>query len=68
MGTWLTERISNSSLYEKCGSIPLSRAIMRERLRRLGQVLGMKDVILPKIMLFGQSSRAESKAGSPRLA
>ena len=26
LGTWLTDPISNSTLYEKCGSIPLSRA------------------------------------------
>ena len=39
LGTRLTGRISNSRLYEKCGSIPLSRAIMKERLRRLGHVL-----------------------------
>ena len=32
-GTWLTDRISNSRLYEKCGSILLSRAIVKERLR-----------------------------------
>ena len=30
LGTWLTDRISNSRLYEKCGLILLSRAIMRE--------------------------------------
>ena len=42
LGTRLTGRISNSRLYEKCGSIPLSRAIMRERLRWLGHVLCMK--------------------------
>ena len=33
LGTRLTDRISNSRLYEKCGSILLSRAIMKERLR-----------------------------------
>ena len=32
LGTWLTDRISNNRLYEKCGSIPLSRAIMEETL------------------------------------
>ena len=31
-GNRLTDRISNNNLYEKCGSIPLYRAIMRERL------------------------------------
>ena len=35
--------VSNSRLYEKCGPIPLSRPIMKERLRRLGHVLQMKD-------------------------
>ena len=43
LGTRLTDRISNSKLYEKCGSIPLSMAIMKERLRWLGPVLWMKD-------------------------
>ena len=67
LGTQLTDRISNSRLYEKCGSIPLSRAIMKERLRWLGHVLRMKDDRLPKIVFFGQPSRAEWKAGRPRL-
>ena len=31
LGTWLIDRISNSRLHEKCGSIPLSRAIMKEK-------------------------------------
>ena len=39
LGTRLTDRISNSRLYEKCGSIPLSRAIMKERLKWLDHVL-----------------------------
>ena len=43
LGTRLTDLISNSRLYEKCGSIPLSRAIMRERVRWLGHVLRIKD-------------------------
>ena len=43
LGTRLTDRISNSRLFEKCGSIPLSRAIMKERLRLLSHVLRMKD-------------------------
>ena len=49
--TRLTDRISNSRLYEKCGSISFSRAIMKERLIRLGHVLRMKDDRLPKIVL-----------------
>ena len=67
LGTRLTDRISNSRLYEKCGSIPLSGAIMKERLRWLGHVLRMKDDRLPKIVLFGQPSGATRKAGRPRL-
>ena len=43
LGTQVTDRISNSRLYEKCGSIPLSRAIMKGRLRWLGHVLQMID-------------------------
>ena len=67
LGTRLTDRISKSRFYEKCGSIPLSRAIMKERLRWLGLVLRMKDDRLPKIVLFGQPSGATRKAGRPRL-
>ena len=51
LGTPLNDCISNSRLYEKCDSIPLSRAITKKRLRRLGQVLWMKDGRLPKIIL-----------------
>ena len=65
--TRLTDRISNNRLYEKCGSIPFSRAIMKERLRWLGNVLRMKDDRLPKIVLFGQPSRAKQRAGRPHL-
>ena len=43
LGTRLTDHILNSRLYEKCGSLPLSRSTMRERLRWLGHVLWMKD-------------------------
>ena len=66
-GTWLTGRISNNRQYEKCGSIPLSRAIMKERLRWLGHVVRMKDDRLLKIVLFGQPSRAKRKADRLRL-
>ena len=59
LGTRLTDRISNSMLYEKCSSVLLSRAIMKERLWWLGHVLRMKDDILPKIVLFGQPSRVK---------
>ena len=65
--TRLTNCISNSWLYEKCGSIPLSRAIMKERLRWLGHVRQMKDDRLPKIVFFGQPFRAKRIAGRPRL-
>ena len=67
LGTRLTDRISNSRLYEKCGSIPFSRAIMKERLRWLGHVLRMKDDRLPKIVLFAQPLGATRKAGRPRM-
>jgi len=63
LGTRLTDSIPNSRLYERCGSIPFSRAIIKERLRWLGQVLRMKDDRLPKTVLFGQPSRAKQKAG-----
>ena len=67
LGTRLTDRISNSRLYEKFSSSPLSKAIMKERLRWLGHVLWMKDDRLPKIYLFGQPSGATRKVGRPRL-
>jgi len=52
-GTRLTDCISTNKLFEKCGSIPLSRAIMIERLRWIGDFLQMKGKKLPKIVLFG---------------
>ena len=42
-------------------------AIMKERLRRLGHVLWLKDDRLPKIVLFGQPSGTTRKAGRPCL-
>ena len=36
LDTQLDERISNSRLYKKCASIPLSRTIMKERIIWLG--------------------------------
>ena len=66
-GIWLTDRISNSRLYEKCGSIPLSKAIKRERLRWLGHVLWIKDDRWPNIVLFSEPSTANRKVGRPRL-
>ena len=58
MGIRLTERISNSRLYERC---TLSRDIMKERFRWLGHVVRMKDDRLPKIILFGQPYRLNGK-------
>ena len=66
LGTRLSDRISNSRRYKKCGSVLLSKAIMRERLWWQGQVPWMKDNILPQIVLFGEPSRAKRKAGRPR--
>ena len=63
LGTRLTDLISNSKAVQKSGSIPFSRAIMKERMRWLGQVLRMKDDRLLKIALFGQPFRAKQKAG-----
>ena len=65
LGTRLTDRISSSRLYEKCGLIPLSRVIVKERLKCLGHVLRMKDDRFPKIVVFIGPSRAERKAGCP---
>jgi len=42
LGTRLNNGISNCRFYEKCGSIPLSRVIIRERLKWLGRVLQMQ--------------------------
>ena len=67
MGTRLTDRISNSRLYEKCGSIPRSLVIMEKRLRWLRHVLRMKGDILAKTLLFSQLSRAKRKAYFPCL-
>ena len=67
LGTRLTNRISNSRIHETYGSVPLSRAIMREKLRWLGRVLWMKDDRLSKIVLFGQLSRSKWKGSHPRL-
>ena len=65
-GTRLTNRISNSRLYEKYGLIPLSGVIMKERLKWPGDVLRMKDDRLPKIVFFGQPSMAKWKSGRLR--
>ena len=67
LGARMTDRISNCRLYEKCGSILLSGAIVKERLRCIGHVLQMRDNKLSKIVLFGQLSGAKRKAGCTRL-
>ena len=61
LGIRLTDRISNNGLYEKCGSIPLPRAIMKERLRRLGHVLRMTDY--RRLSFLTKPSGATRKAG-----
>ena len=40
---------------------------MKARLRWLGPILEIKNDRLPKIVLFGQPSRAKREAGRPRL-
>ena len=40
---------------------------MVKKLRWLGHILQMKDDRLPKIVFFGQPSRAKRKAGRSRL-
>ena len=67
LGTRITDSISSSGLYEKFGSISLSSAIMKEKLRWLGHILLMKDDRLLKIVLFGQPCRAKRKVRRPRL-
>ena len=39
---------------------------MKERLRRMGHILRIKDDRYPKIVHFGQPSRVKQKAGRPR--
>ena len=63
----LIDHISNSRLYEKCGSVPLSWAIVRERWRWLGHVLRKKYDRLSKIVLLGQLSRSKRNTGRPWL-
>ena len=64
---WVPDRISNSRLYETCGPIPLPGAVMKDRLEWLGHGLWMRNDRLPKIVLFGQPSRAKRKAGRPSM-
>ena len=64
LGTRLTDHISNSMLYEKCGSIPLSRAIMKEKLRWLGHIPQMKDCpFWPTVWGYIESSSSSSGLG-----
>ena len=67
LGTRLIDYISKSRLYEKCGSSPLFRAIIKETLEWLGFFLRMKDDRMPKIVLFGKRSRDNREAGLPWL-
>ena len=64
LGAHLTDRTSNSMLHEKCGSIPLSKDVMRER---LSGVLRMKDDRSPKVVLVSQLSRAKWEVGRLRM-
>ena len=48
-------RISICKLYERFGSIPIYREMIRERLRWPGPVLWMKDRNLPNIVLVPTS-------------
>ena len=48
---------------KKCGSIALSRAMMRERLRWLGHIFRMKNNRSLKIVYYGQLSRAKQWLG-----
>ena len=60
LGTRLTDGMFNSKLYKKCGSISLSRTILRERMRLLGYTLRQTtDDRLPKIVLVSKPSRAK---------
>ena len=67
LATRLTDPISYSKLYNKCGSIPLSKPIMRENFRCIGQVLRMKDDRLSNFILICQRFRAKRNAGSPQI-
>ena len=67
LGVYSTNRISNSKLYDKYGSILLSEVIMRERLELIGHVLQMKEERLPKIVFFSHPSRAKRKQDRPKI-
>ena len=57
LGTSLTDRIPNSKLYEKCRSIPPSRAEMRGGLRWVGHVQQMKDNSLLMMVLVAENRK-----------
>ena len=63
LGKGETDPITNGRRYEKFGSIPLSRVIIRKRLRWLGLVSHMNDDKSPKIAIVSQPSRAKGRAG-----
>ena len=67
LGAWPTDCISYSRPFKKYSLIPLSRAIMKEKLRWHGHAVQMKDDRLPKIVLFGQPPRIKRKASHPCL-
>ena len=59
----MTDCISNYKLYNEVGPIPLSRAIIGERIRWLGHILIMNNDRFPKISLNGQIYRDKQKTG-----
>ena len=65
LSTRLTDRISKSRLFKKCGSIPVFRVTTKKRVEMAWA--RSADDRLPKTVLFGQPSWAKPKAGRPRL-
>lgn len=61
LGIHLNDCMSSNKLLPKCGSFPSSRAIMKERVRWPGYVLGVKDKILQNIFVFGNLSWPNEK-------
>ena len=62
---WLTDRISNSRLYEKFGSTPFSTKIMKERMVMARSA--DEGWQIPEDCPYGQPYRAKWKAGHRRL-
>ena len=52
-------------LHEKYGSIPLSTAVMKERIKRLGHVLRVKSDRLPKMVFSSDSMGLDKKLVVP---